>query len=107
MKKFRLEDMVGGWFIGNFQPSAIHTKHFEVTIRKYMSGDCEPKHFQKVATEVTVIIDGQARMGNELLGPNDIIVLDPKDSFDFEAITAVTLVAVKFPSLPDDKVLDS
>ena len=64
------------------------------------------KHFQVIATEVTVIIEGKARMGDQILGANDIIVLDPKDSYDFEALTEVTLVAVKFPSIPNDKVLD-
>jgi hypothetical protein len=106
MRRFRLEDMVGGWFIGNFQPSVIRTEQFEATVRKYATGDTEPKHFQKSATEITVIIEGHARMGDQILQSNDIIVLNPGDSCDFEAITEVTLVAIKFPSLPDDKILD-
>lgn len=106
MRRASLKDMVGGWFIGNFQPSVIQSEQFEVTVRKYAKGDCEPKHFQLIATEITVIVEGQARMGDQILGPSDIIVLDPKDSFDFEALTEVTVVAVKFPSVPNDKVLD-
>ena len=105
MRRSSLKDMVGGWFIGNFQPNVIQSEQFEVTVRKYTIGDREPKHFQLIATEITVIVEGQARMGDQILGPNDIIVLDPKDSYDFEAFSEVTLVAVKFPSIPNDKIL--
>lgn len=106
MHRYNLQDMTGGWFIGNFSPVAIKSEDFEVTVRKYKMGDCEQKHHQIVATEVTVIVEGRARMGDQFLGANDIIVLDPKDSYDFEALSEVTLVAVKFPSIPKDKVLD-
>jgi mannose-6-phosphate isomerase-like protein (cupin superfamily) len=98
--------MSGGWFIGNFFPAAVQSTDFEVTVRKYAVGAREPKHFQLTATEVTVVIEGQARMGDQLLNANDIIVLDPRESYDFEALSDVTLVAVKFPSIPKDKVLD-
>lgn len=106
MRRFDLREMTGGWFIGNFLPTAVQSEDFEVTVRKYISGDREQRHFQLSATEVTVIIEGRARMGDQLLNANDIIVLEPLESYDFEALTNVTLVAVKFPSIPNDKVLD-
>lgn len=106
MRRFDLREMTGGWFIGNFVPTAVHSEEFEVTIRKYIAGDREQKHFQLTATEVTAIIEGRARMGDQLLVANDIIILEPYESYDFEALTDVTLVAVKFPSIPNDKVLD-
>jgi hypothetical protein len=106
MQRFKLEDMKDGWFIGNFSPAVIKSENFEVTVRKYKLGEREQKHFQVIATEVTVIIAGNARMGDQILSANDIIVLEPKESYDFEALTEVTLVAVKVPSLPGDKVLD-
>jgi len=106
MRRFDLREMTGGWFIGNFVPTAVQSKEFEVTVRKYRLGDREQRHFQLTATEVTVIIEGHARMGDQMLNANDIIVLDPQESYDFEALSDVTLVAVKFPSIPNDKVLD-
>ena len=106
MNRYDLRDMTGGWFIGNFFPAAVQSKDFEVTVRRSVLGDREQKHFQLTATEVTVIIEGNARMGNEFLNANDIIVLEPQESYDFEALSDVLLVAVKFPSKPNDKVLD-
>ena len=106
MRRFDLREMTGGWFIGNFLPTAVQSEEFEVTVRKYIAGDREQRHFQLSATEVTVIIEGRARMGDQLLNANDIIVLEPLESYDFEALTDVSLVAVKFPSILNDKVLD-
>ena len=62
MHRSSLKDMVGGWFIGNFNPSVVKSEMFEVTVRKYAKGEREPKHHQLIATEVTVIVDGKARI---------------------------------------------
>ena len=105
MRRDHLSNMVGGWFVGNFVPSVMHTSDFEVCVKYYQAGDCEPQHYQLSATEITCIVSGEARMGAELLGPGDIIVLDPFDAVPFEAITDVALVAIKTPSVANDKVL--
>jgi hypothetical protein len=97
--------MIGGWFIGNFSPSIHKTKDFEICIKRYDIGSTEPKHFQRVATEITVIISGLARIGENYLNAGDIITIEPFEALDFEAISNVTLVAIKFPSIPDDKVI--
>ena len=55
--------------------------------------------------EVTLIVSGQARMGNEMLNPDDIILIEPGEKYDFEALTDVVLVAIKTPSIPNDKEL--
>jgi hypothetical protein len=107
MKRFRIEDTTGGWFAGNFSPSIFQTKDFEVCVKRYMSGEKEPRHFQLSAIEITTIISGTARMGDLFLQENDIILLEPFEEYDFEAITDVVLVAVKSPSLPDDKRLST
>ncbi len=105
MKKDSLENMVGGWFIGNFQPSVHESKDFEVTIRHYLKGETEPRHYQRIATEITVIVLGKARMGDQTLNPNDILTVLPNEILDFEALEDCTIVAIKFPSIPSDKIL--
>ena len=54
-----LDAMIGGWFVGDFEPSVIRTKDFEVAVKKYKAGDKEARHIHKVATELTVIISGK------------------------------------------------
>jgi translation initiation factor IF-1 len=105
MKLSKINEMTGGWFVGNFEPSILKTSQFEACVKQYSQGDREPSHFQKSAVEVTVIISGQARMGDVVLNPGDIILLEPYEIADFEALTEVTLVALKTPSIPEDKVL--
>lgn len=58
MKIFNLKDMVGGWIIGNFDPSLFKTNDVEISIKKYKAGDYDSSHYHKIATEYTVIVDG-------------------------------------------------
>lgn len=105
MKTAKLADMTGGWFVGNFEPSILKSEHFEACVKHYPKGSTEQSHFQLTAWEITVIISGTARMGNRTLTKGDIVLLEPLEIADFEALTDVSLVALKTPSLPDDKVL--
>ena len=105
MKLSKINEMTGGWFVGNFEPSILKTSQFEACVKHYSQGDREPSHFQKTAVEITVMISGQARMGDVFLNPGDIILLEAYEIADFEALTDVTLVALKTPSIPEDKVL--
>jgi len=101
----KLTSMHKGWFIGDFIPSIYANKNFEVAVKKYNSGDYEAKHLHKLATEVTVIVSGEARMNNILVCEGDIITILPGEVADFCALNQVTTVVVKFPSVLDDKYL--
>lgn len=98
--------MAKGWFVGDFEPTLFATQDVEVAVKDYAAGDREARHHHKVATEITVVVRGRVRMGDRELGPNEIAVLSPGESSDFEALTAVTLVAVKLPGVKDDKYID-
>ena len=39
MKKFKMSDMKGGWFVGDFEPSVLRTKNFEVGYHTHKKGD--------------------------------------------------------------------
>lgn len=105
MKITTLSAFTGGWFLGDFEPSLHRQGNFEVCIKRYDQGVREPAHSQIRATEWTAIISGTCRIGQHLLGPDDILEIGPGEIADFEALTDVVLVAVKSPSVPDDKVL--
>jgi hypothetical protein len=105
MRRARLDDMIGGWFVGDFEPTLLATRDVEVAVKRYAAGSVEPLHHHRVATEITVLIEGEARMGDNVLRAGDIVVLDPLESSDFEACTDVVLVAVKHPGAPADKYL--
>lgn len=107
MRTAKLEDMVRGWFVGNFEPSVQKTDQFEVAIQRYVAGDKESLHHHKVATEITVILNGRVVMFGNEYSDGDIITIAPGESTSFEALTDVTTVVVKFPCVPGDKYLGS
>lgn len=105
MNKAKLEDMIGGWFIGNFEPSLLKTNDVEVAVKKYKAGDTEEEHYHKVATEYTVILKGKVRMMDIEYNEGDILTIPPMESTDFLALADVTTVVVKIPGALNDKYL--
>ncbi len=105
MKVDSLNNMVKGWFIGNFDPSLFKTNDVEVAVKRYKAGDHEQKHYHKIATEYTVIIEGEVEMNGVRYKKDDIVVMEPGDATDFTAITDSINVVVKMPGANDDKYL--
>lgn len=103
MRVTRLTDMTRGWFVGDFDPTALTTKVAEVAVKTYAAGDREERHHHKVATEVTLVMTGLARMNGTDYRAGDLIVMEPGESTDFEAVTDATTVVVKVPSVAGDK----
>jgi quercetin dioxygenase-like cupin family protein len=104
MNKAQLEDMIGGWFIGNFE-SLLKTNDVEVAVKKYKAGDAEEAHYHKVATEYTVILKGKVRMMEIEYNEGEILTIYPNESTDFLALTDVTTVVVKVPGASNDKYI--
>jgi hypothetical protein len=105
MKLKKLNDMQGGWFVGSFEPNILFSKDAEVAVKTYKKGAKEASHVHKIASEVTVILNGSARMGNVILEHGDIICLEPNEKTDFEALTDVDTIVVKTPSILGDKYI--
>lgn len=106
MKIAKLDDMIKGWFIGNFEPSLCKTNDVEVAVKKYNKGDYEDKHYHKIATEYTLIISGRVRMNNKEYKEGDIIIMEPYETTDFECLEDNTInVVVKLPGANNDKYL--
>lgn len=105
MKKINLKDMVGGWFIGDFEPNLLRNKNFEASVKYYKKGDKESKHLHKIASEITVIESGSAIMKDTVLNKGDIILLEPGEATSFEALEDSTTFVIKFPSVLGDKYL--
>lgn len=101
----KIEEFTKGWFVGDFSPALIHSKDYEIAVKWFKAGESEPLHKQNTATEITVVITGQIRLGGEIFSKGDVITIPPGEFTEFESITDSTLVCVKTPSLPNDKVL--
>ena len=103
MELFKLSEMTKGWFVGDFSPVVLRSTTTEVGVKSYEKGALEARHVHKVSTELTLIVSGRARMNDTVLEAGDIVVIAPGEHTDFEALTDVTTVVVKTPSVAGDK----
>lgn len=105
MRTAKLDEMVKGWFVGDFKPTLYQTEHAEVAVKNYKAGDYESAHFHKVATEITVVVSGTIRMNGREYHAGDIIVLEPGEVSNFCALTDAINAVVKIPGAKNDKYL--
>ena len=105
MKIAKLDDMVKGWFVGNFNPTLLKTNDVEVAVKEYKKGDKEEKHYHKIATEITIIVSGRVKMNGIEYSKGDIIVIEPNEVTDFEALEDTVNTVVKFPGVNNDKYI--
>jgi len=105
METFKLSDYKGGWFIGDFFPSILYTKDFEVAIKHYKVGQSESSHYHKLATEITVIVKGSALMNGNLKNEGDVIFIEKGESTDFIPLTDTITCVIKMPSVIGDKYI--
>lgn len=103
MRVEHLDNMIKGWFVGNFEPSIYKTNDCEVAVKSYRKGDKEGKHYHKVATEITVIIKGRVRMFDKEFSEGDMVVVEPGEATSFEALEDAMNVVVKLPGANNDK----
>jgi hypothetical protein len=103
MRHRRLSDMVGGWVVGDFDPTCLRTTACEVACKHYAAGSHEPAHVHRIATELTLIASGRVVMNGRTYETGDIVVLDPGEATDFTAIEPTITVVVKMPSVKGDK----
>ena len=103
MKILPSDSMIGGWFVGNFEPTAYKTDQFEVSYKIHKEGEKWPAHYHKAATEINYLISGQMTIQKKTLKSGDIFILYPYEVADPTFQTECRLIVVKTPGKPDDK----
>ncbi len=103
MDTFRYEDMLRGWFVGDFEPSAFKTKNFEVGFGSHKKGDKWHKHYHKIATEITLIVKGKVKVNDQIFSKGDILVIKPNEISDPLFLEDTEYVVVKTISDTNDK----
>ena len=106
MRYANIEDMTNGWFVGDFEPSILRSSEFEVSVKKYSAGDSEDSHVHLIATEITMIVSGRVKMAGRQFESGEIIMLEPGESSDFQALEETVTVVVKTPSVIGDKYFE-
>jgi mannose-6-phosphate isomerase-like protein (cupin superfamily) len=101
---YKMQEMVGGWFVGDFEPSAYKTKDFEVCYKKHPKGEIWPNHYH-TTTEINYIISGMMMANDTLLKKGDIFVVEPFESIYPTFLEDCELIVVKNKSVKNDKYI--
>ena len=105
MQCYQLDHMVGGWFVGDFEPTAYRTNACEVGIKSHRAKEPWPTHYHEQVTEITVLLEGQMRLNGTVFQSGDILVIPPLQVVSPTFLTACRMVVVKLPGLCGDKVV--
>ena len=99
----KISEMTRGWFIGDFEPSVLKTKEFEVGVLTHKKGEQWPKHYHKVATEVTLLLSGSMTICGQLIEAGTIFTIEPNEIADPVFHEDCTVLVIKTPSVIGDK----
>ena len=105
IKKVDLNDFIGGWFIGNFEPTLLKTDLFEVSVKTHLKGEVWPKHFHKLATEYNCVVSGEVVIDGISYSEGSVFVVEPGYVVDPEFTKNCKIVCVKVPCVKDDKYI--
>lgn len=106
MKFFKENEMIKGWFVGNFEPTCFNVEGAEVALKRYKKGDIERSHHHKMAYEITFVVSGKISMNGLECSEGQIILVEPGESVSFESIDDSINVVVKVPCVKGDKYED-
>jgi hypothetical protein len=103
MKIFDTRKFIGGWFVGNFEPTAYKTQVCEVSYKTHYAGEKWPAHYHKIADEINYLISGVMEIGGQRLQAPVVFVIAQGEISTPIFLTDVQLIVVKLPSVPNDK----
>jgi hypothetical protein len=101
MKVRKLDEMKGGWFVGNFDPVAYKTSDMEVSFKLHKKGEEWDIHYHDTVTEINLLVRGTMILQNTRLEAGDIFILEPFEIADPEFLEDCEIVCVKTPSKND------
>ena len=89
MDVLRIEDMKGGWFIGNFEPT-WKTEHLKLLVHDYKKGEQKEPHYHKLGTEINLLLEGKFILRNydgkgtdQELNKGDVFIIHPYEIASF------------------------
>ena len=103
MKVGKLDAMHRGWVIGDFEPSLLRTKDFEVGILKHYKNEKWPTHYHKIATEYNILISGSMHLCGVELVAGDTFILEPFEIAEPTFHEDCVIICIKVPSDTKDK----
>jgi len=105
MDIFKIKDFIGGWYVGNFDPTVFKTDKFEVGYKVHLKDEVWDKHYHKEATEINFLISGKMKIMDKEFNSGDIFVIYPNEIADPIFLENCYLIVIKTPSIVGDKYI--
>lgn len=105
MKYFQQRKMKGGWFIGDFEPTAFKTSAVEVCLKIHPKGERWDSHYHKIATEINLLVRGRMTINSKEFHSGDIFLIEPEEVATPEFLEDCEIIVVKVPSVQGDKYI--
>ena len=106
MKIDNVENYLGGWLVGDFQPALFHLKNCEICVKEISAGYKDERHYHMLSTEFNVIISGRLLANGSSLKEGDIFIYGPSEVNDVEVLEDTILLVIRDASNPLDKHTD-
>ena len=103
MKIYNISDMKGGWFIGNFKPTAFQSDNAEVSFKLHPKNEKWDTHYHEFLTEINLLIRGKMIIQDKEINEGDIFILEPKEIADPIFLEDCEIVCVKIPRITGGK----
>lgn len=97
--------MKGGWFVGNFLPTAYWTDKFEVCYKEHKKDEFWDEHYHVIATEINFLISGSMLINDKEIKAGQIFVIEPNFIAKPTFLEDCNLVVIKTPSITNDKFI--
>ena len=105
MKFDNIKNFKNSWFIGDFEPSLLRTKNFEISIQFHPKGFMGQKHYHSQSTEYNVVIKGKLKICGKEVSDGDVFIFQPFEISESEFLEDTIILVVRCPSCPSDKVI--
>ena len=112
MIRRKLSEFSGGWFVGDFEPSAFRIPECEVAYKQHAKGEQYGMHYQRYAWEINYLIRGQILVRHldgreERVKAGEVFIFPPGERYAAQPVFEedCEVICVKSPSLPNDKVI--
>lgn len=96
--------MIGGWFAGEFIPSAYNTSLFEAGVKEHKKGEAWPTHYHTVH-EINYLAKGKMKINKELLVEGDIFIIPPMETITPDFLEDCLVFTIKTPAKLNDKYI--
>lgn len=105
MKIYETNNLIGGWFVGDFEQTCYKTNACEVCYKVHKAGEFHAAHYHKLADEINYLMSGEMQInGIELKAPC-VFVIEKNETAKPIFHTDVHLIVVKIPGHLNDKYI--